>query len=147
MSRAVHSWVLSRVDRRGSWGLFKEALESDICDIQGGTTREGVHLGAMGETVDVIQRCYSGMEPRDDVLWFNPKLPDELPSVRMRVRYRGHWLTVFINHQKMRILVDRSLYAAAQIGFDGEVHTIRQGEYRVFELKSESQRGASGEAA
>lgn len=147
LSRAVHSWVLSRVDRRSSWGLFKEALESDICDIQGGTTREGIHLGAMGETVDIIQRCYSGMEPRDDVLWFNPKLPDELPSVRMRIRYRGHWLTVFINHQKMRILVDRSLYTAAQIGFNGEVHTIRQGEYRVFELKSESQRGASGEAA
>jgi trehalose/maltose hydrolase-like predicted phosphorylase len=39
-----------------SWNLFREALESDICDIQGGTTHEGIHLGAMAGTVDIVQQ-------------------------------------------------------------------------------------------
>jgi hypothetical protein len=47
LSRVVHSWVLARSDRVRSWNLFTEALESDISDTQGGTTPEGIHLGAM----------------------------------------------------------------------------------------------------
>jgi hypothetical protein len=29
---------------------------------QGGTTAEGIHLGAIAGTVDLLQRCYSGLE-------------------------------------------------------------------------------------
>ena len=63
-SWVVHSWVLARLDRRRSWDLFLQALRSDIADIQGGTTHEGIHLGAMAGTVDLIQRCYGGVEAR-----------------------------------------------------------------------------------
>jgi trehalose/maltose hydrolase-like predicted phosphorylase len=49
LSRVVHSWILARTERRRSWDLFLEALESDVGDIQGGTTPEGIHLGAMAE--------------------------------------------------------------------------------------------------
>lgn len=66
LSRVVHSWVLARSDRARSWSLFNEALEADISDTQGGTTREGIHLGAMAGTVDIMQRCYTGLELRDD---------------------------------------------------------------------------------
>ncbi|MBE0431603.1 MAG: trehalose-phosphatase, partial [Dehalococcoidia bacterium] len=45
LSRVVHAWVLARSKRELSWHLFKEALESDVSDIQGGTTKEGIHLG------------------------------------------------------------------------------------------------------
>ena len=59
----MHAWVLARSDRRQSWEFFLEALESDIADIQGGTTAEGIHLGAMAGTLDLLQRCYTGLEP------------------------------------------------------------------------------------
>jgi alpha,alpha-trehalase len=49
--------------------VFQEALLSDVVDIQGGTTPEGVHLGLMAGTVDVRQRCDTGLELRGDVLW------------------------------------------------------------------------------
>ena len=55
-SWVAHSWVLARLDRRRSWELFLQALNSDIADLQGGTTHEGIHLGAMAGTVDLIQR-------------------------------------------------------------------------------------------
>ena len=64
LSRIVHSWVLGRSDRERSWELFSQALESDVADIQGGTTPEGIHLGAMAGTVDLLQRGYTGLEAR-----------------------------------------------------------------------------------
>ncbi len=134
LSRAIHSWVLARSDRRGSWSLFQAALESDFSDIQNGTTGEGIHLGAMAETIDLVQRCYSGMEPRDDVLWLNPRLPDELPSVSFRIRYRGHWLAILITRHLLRVSVERSWHEAAQIGFCGQVYTIQQGDFKEFAL-------------
>jgi alpha,alpha-trehalase len=78
LSRVIHSWVLARSDRIRSWRLFTEALESDISDIQGGTTPEGIHLGGMAGCVDMIQKGFTGIETREDVLWFNPCLPEEL---------------------------------------------------------------------
>ena len=81
LSRVVHAWVLGRLDRHRSWELFLQALESDVADVQGGTTHEGVHLGAMAGTVDLVQRGYAGIATRDGVLWLDPALPDELPSL------------------------------------------------------------------
>jgi len=36
---------------RDSWDLYLEALTSDYIDIQGGTTKEGIHAGVMAGTV------------------------------------------------------------------------------------------------
>lgn len=135
LSRVIHSWVLSRADRQGSWGLFEAALKSDLADIQGGTTKEGIHLGAMAETIDMIQRCYTGMEPRDEVLWFNPRLPDELPSLQFRIKYRGHWLSISITHTRFEIKADRSWHEAAKIGFQGKVYVIEEGDQKEFRLE------------
>lgn len=59
LSRVVHSWVFARSDRRRSLCYFAEALQSDVSDIQQGTTAEGVHLGAMAGTVDLVQRVWT----------------------------------------------------------------------------------------
>jgi trehalose/maltose hydrolase-like predicted phosphorylase len=42
----------------------KEARGSDVQDIQGGTTSEGIHLGTMAGTLDVLKRCYTGADLR-----------------------------------------------------------------------------------
>jgi len=34
------------------------ALESDVGDIQGGTTQEGIHMGVMAGTLDELRRIY-----------------------------------------------------------------------------------------
>jgi alpha,alpha-trehalase len=134
LSRVVHSWVLGRSDRDNAWKLFTEALYSDIDDIQGGTTPEGIHLGAMAGTVDVIQRMHTGMEMRDDALWFNPSLPEELNRVHFRIRYRCHWLTITLTPDTLSICFDRGWSAPARIGFQDEIYEMAQGEKREFAL-------------
>ena len=100
LSAVVHSWVLARSDRARSWQLFTNALEADISDVQGGTTAEGIHLGAMAGTVDLVQRGHSGIVTRGDVLWFNPCLPEEWAKLRMSLRYREQSLEVEIGTQQ-----------------------------------------------
>lgn len=89
LSRLVSAWVLARLDRRQSWASFAAALESDVADIQGGTTPEGIHLGAMAGTVDLVQRCYGGVEVRDDTLVIDPSLPDDIRALSLAIHYRG----------------------------------------------------------
>ena len=67
LCRVVYAWVLARSDRPRAMDFFAEALQSDVSDIQQGTTAEGVHLGAMAGTVDLVQRVSTGIEVRGDV--------------------------------------------------------------------------------
>ena len=46
LSNLVHAWVLARAHRHKALDYFVEALNSDVADIQGGTTAEGIHLAA-----------------------------------------------------------------------------------------------------
>jgi trehalose/maltose hydrolase-like predicted phosphorylase len=96
--------VLARGDRRKAWDYFLQALESDIADAQGGTTGEGIHLGAMAGTVDLLQRGFTGLETREDVLGFDPFLPDALRGMRFRLRYRRHTeMEVQIDHETLTV--------------------------------------------
>ncbi|MCF8108278.1 MAG: glycoside hydrolase family 65 protein [Desulfohalobiaceae bacterium] len=134
LSRVVHSWVLARSDRRRSWELFTRALESDIRDIQGGTTPEGIHLGAMAGTVELIQRCYSGIETRGDVLWFNPSLPDELTDLHFDIRFRGHSLAVDISRDILTVSSNRCKEIPALIGFGNEHFELEAGNRLEFKI-------------
>jgi trehalose/maltose hydrolase-like predicted phosphorylase len=68
LSALVHAWVLARSRREVAVEYFRRALVSDIADVQGGTTAEGIHLGAMAGCVDLLQRCFAGLETRHDAL-------------------------------------------------------------------------------
>lgn len=52
LSGLVHGWILTRARRADAWHHVQETLRGDIADIQGGTTGEGIHLGAMAGTLD-----------------------------------------------------------------------------------------------
>lgn len=52
------------------------AIGSDYYDIQGRTTAEGVHIGVMGETLEVIQNEFVGVVMRDGVFSISPVMPD-----------------------------------------------------------------------
>jgi alpha,alpha-trehalase len=134
LSRMVHSWVLYRSDRKGSWNLFTEALMTDVADIQGGTTPEGIHLGAMAGCVDIVQRAYTGIEARGDILRFNPELPEELNRLSMHIRYRGHWLEVNITSDTLELESLHGHAAPIKIEVKGKVFELAEGESKEIAL-------------
>ncbi|WNO70289.1 glycoside hydrolase family 65 protein [Streptomyces sp. AM8-1-1] len=91
LSGLVHGWVLARARRAEAWTFCREALEGDIADLQGGTTGEGIHLGAMAGTLDLVQRGLTGLEARGGALRLDPVPLPELSEYGFALRYRGHW--------------------------------------------------------
>jgi alpha,alpha-trehalase len=135
LSRVVHSWILARTERRRSWDLFLEALESDVGDIQGGTTPEGIHLGAMAGTVDLVQRAYGGLEARGDVLWLDPVLPEELSELELELRYRGHRLQVTATRDRLVVHSRPGISSPIRLGLRGEVVEMAQGDTKEVTLQ------------
>lgn len=103
LSRVVHAWVLARTNRQRSWQMLLEAFDADLADTQGGTTREGIHLGAMAGTLDILQRCYTGLDTRCGALWLHPELPDELAELTYAIRYRNQSITLHIDHEQVTL--------------------------------------------
>jgi alpha,alpha-trehalase len=134
LSWVVHAWVLARADRGRSWQLFQSALDSDIADIQGGTTPEGIHVGAMAGTVDLMQRCYAGFETRGNVLHFNPDLPEDLERVSFPLHYRGHRLQVDIDHDTLTLRSLPRLARPITVAYRGRVRELAPGGQCFFRL-------------
>jgi alpha,alpha-trehalase len=127
LSRVVNAWVLSRSDRQHSWRWFLEALSSDVADIQGGTTPEGIHLGAMAGTVDIIQRCYTGLDAHGDVLWLNPRLPAELQRLELDIRYRDQLLRISVRDGHLLVEADPASRSSVAIGLIDRVEELPPG--------------------
>jgi len=132
LSNVVHSWVLSRAARGESWNFFSQALESDIADIQGGTTREGIHLGAMAGTVDMVQRCYTGLEFRDDGICLNPNIPKKLGRISLKIQYRGNWLEIDAGPKSVTVTSRPCEIQGVRISFKEEVYRLDPGGTITF---------------
>ena len=134
LSRVVHSWVLARSDRERSWKFFFNALQSEVDDIHAGATAEGIHLGAMAGAVDLVQRCYTGIETRGEILWLDPLLPAELVSLRLAVRYRRQWVKLDISAEELRVSSQAGNHSVVRVGMRDKVVELRPGESASLKL-------------
>lgn len=144
LSHVVHAWVLSRGDRPASWQLLRAALATDLANT-GRTTAEGVHLGAMAATVDILQRCYTGLETRGDSLRLHPRLPDELARLDFDLRYRGHRLSLTFTHHSIDVIVLPGATTPISIVVDDRHHTLGGGERLHLDLAGAGESGREAE--
>jgi alpha,alpha-trehalase len=134
LSWVVHSWVIARSDRKRSWNFFLKALQSDIDDIQRGTTQEGIHLGAMAGSVNILQEAYMGIKTRDNMLWVNPELPEALEKIEMQVRQRGSTLAFETTQKMCKITLLCSPENTFQFGFKDNIYELAVGAARKFHM-------------
>ena len=159
LSRVALAWVLSRANRPGAWkhlqamststnsgdwsetkdfphsyNIWEEALGTDFFDIQGGTTATGVHIGAMIGTVDIVQRCYAGIIFKDDVLWFNPCLPDELTRLSFHLHYRQHLVQFEITREKATVTAGNSRARSIRVGVKDKIYELTANSSMTFDI-------------
>ena len=135
LSFVTHAGVLAAIDAESSWDRFLVALRSDVDDIQGGTTKEGIHLGVMAGTLDVVQRHYAGGYIRDDVLYFDPRLPSGLDGLSFPMQFREAPILVTFNGGQLTIAAQpEGPDHVIRAGIPGHVRELRPGERAVFEL-------------
>ena len=142
LCRVVHAWVMARSDRPRAMDFFAEALQSDVADIQQGTTAEGVHLGAMAGSVDLMQRVSTGIEVRGDVLRLNPELPREMERLDLRIRYRGHSLDLRLTRDSLMVRGRDGAAPPISLCVDDTVCEFASGTTRVFRLNDKARDGA-----
>ena len=127
LSGVVHAWVLARGNRDRAMRYFQQVLMSDVLDIQGGTTAEGIHIAAMAGSVDLLQRCFTGLETRADRLILNPMWPESLGALRMPIYYRGHRIHLTIIGRSAEVSIDPADRASIEIECRGRVTTLTPG--------------------
>ena len=135
LSFVTHAGVLAALDPESSWERFLVALRSDVDDIQGGTTKEGIHLGVMAGTLDVVQRYYAGTQIRDGVLYFTPRLPSGLDGLSFPLQFRETPLLVTLGGGQLTIAAhpDGASHPI-RAGIPGDVRELCPGDRAVFGL-------------
>jgi len=146
LSGVVSAWVLARLDPAQAWRSYVTALKSDISDIQGGTTAEGIHLGAMAGTIDIVMRCVTGMRARGEALRFDPALPPEVMQVRFSVHYRGHRVEVSLGQDLMSVTSRPGRASPIKIVVREETRELAPGKHTDFNLaRAETTTAATGD--
>jgi trehalose/maltose hydrolase-like predicted phosphorylase len=135
LSFVTHAGVLAALEPESSWERFLVALRSDADDIQGGTTKEGIHLGVMAGTLDVMQRYYAGTQIRDNVLYFVPRLPSGLGGLSFPMQFQGTPILVTLSGDQLTLAVHpEGARRPIRTGIPGDVRELCPGDQATFEL-------------
>ena len=135
LSLVTHAGVLAAIDPDSSWERFVLAVHSDADDVQGGTTKEGIHVGVMAGTLDLVQRRYAGAFVRDGVLCFDPRLPRQLRGLSFPMQFRGTPLQVTLTGDRLTLAVYLEHAShRVRVGVRGDIRELCPGEQTVFDL-------------
>ncbi len=135
LSFIVHAAILADLHPERAWEMFVTALESDVGDIQGGTTQEGIHMGVMAGTLDLIQRGYVGAKIWDGTLYFNPKPNDRLDGLSLPMRFRETSVEVTLKEGKLAVATQTDGFnRSIKVGVGDEVREIKDEERYSFNL-------------
>ena len=137
LSFVTFAGALAGLDSESSWERFLIALRSDVDDIQGGTTHEGIHLGVMSGTLDLMQRAYPGSEIRDGVLRFEPRLPAAVGGVSFWMQFRRTPVHVSLDHHRLELTVHREgADRPIKVGVGDDVRELCPGDTETFTLSA-----------
>jgi alpha,alpha-trehalase len=128
LSAVVHAWGLASLGADQALEFLAQALRSDSGDdAQTGTTAEGIHLAAMAGSVDLVQRCFTGLTMSGDVLRFEPRWPSGLGTMRMTLRYHGHRLTVQTSAEGLQVSAEAGAGRPIKVRCNGSTKSLAAG--------------------
>jgi trehalose/maltose hydrolase-like predicted phosphorylase len=134
LSYVAHAGVLAPIEPEHSWERFLIALESDVGDIQGGTTKEGIHLGVMAGTLDLMQRAYTGAQVRRGVLYFQPILADRLQGLSFPMQVHGTPIRVSVGDGELTVVITGGFSRPIRVGIGDDIRELGPGERCTFKL-------------
>jgi alpha,alpha-trehalase len=88
----------------------------------------------MAGTVDIVQRAYTGLVVRDDCLWFDPALPEELVRLDTELHYRGRGVQIEVRPDVLRLTTRPGRAAPIRVGFRNVVVELRPGAVTEWPL-------------
>nr|WP_255465797.1 beta-phosphoglucomutase family hydrolase [Cellulomonas sp. APG4] len=133
LSRVVHASVLAGLDPTRGWDVFREALAADLDDTQGGTTQEGIHLGAMAGTIDILMRSFAGLRTEGPNVVLDPALPARQRGLRFSTQHRGQRLEIAIDDKSLTVASNPGVSdARIRLRVDEHVRALTPGSVHRF---------------
>lgn len=86
-----------------------------------------IHLAAMAGSIDLLQRCYSGLELRDDRLVLSPQWPEALGPLEFPFVYRRHQLSLRISGRSATLTAESGDAEPIEVECRGHVQRLRCG--------------------
>jgi len=136
LSRLVHArlaWQMGR--REGSWELFMDALRSDLVDIQGGTTGEGIHCGVMAGTVCDVIFTFGGVNLRGRYPEITPALPGHWSSLEFGFNFKGTHYQIAVSSEELKIFAENEGKDEIIIHLCGVEIELPRGEWFIIKCK------------
>ncbi len=137
LSNVVHCFIaqfLGKKQKARQW--FKKVLDTDIHDIQGGTTSEGIHTGTMGGSLDIVMQCFAGIDFVKDNIYINPHLLKQWNKIKFKFLYRKVWIYLEITRKHVILLLkpkDRRVVPQS-IWVQGKEYNIAFGRKKKISL-------------
>ncbi|GAF96535.1 unnamed protein product, partial [marine sediment metagenome] len=135
LSRLVHAdlaYTTGKYDL--GWQFYLEALKSDLTDIQGGTTGEGIHCGVMAGTVYSALSIFCGLDFSLEVPEICPDLPDNWKSIQFTFLFRGTIYKVAISKTEVKIICRNDKKNKIKIHLCGREHELLDNQLVSFKL-------------
>ncbi len=126
LSRIVCAGALARLDPAASWVLYQESLRLDLDPSEKGA-EEGIHLGAMAATLDVMQRLYLGVDVDEHGVTLSPAPPSGLGPVKMGIYYRGGAFELAWNGTALRLASDAANLSEVAVACEGRTEALAAG--------------------
>ena len=136
LSRLVHARLAYKAGLKEiGWDLYMEALESDLVDIQGGTTGEGVHCGVMAGTVYDALAAYAGLTLEGENPALCPALPPGWKGLQFSFVFRGEKYEVKISESEIEIIAYSEHNKEIKVHICGQKESLQNGVAKKIEYK------------
>ncbi|MCK5706221.1 MAG: glycoside hydrolase family 65 protein [Candidatus Aureabacteria bacterium] len=135
LSKIVHCFLADVIGESTlAWQFYCDVLESDIYDTQGGTTKEGIHTGVMGGSIDIVLRGFAGINTLKDRIHIYPTLPKDWKSLKFKFCYRGKWISIMLTHSKVSFIIHgpKTKSFPVPIQISGKLHYCSLGKKYSF---------------
>ena len=136
LSHLVFAAILDDFDREASWEHFIEAVRSDVHDIQGGTTPEGIHTAVMAGTVRHVTERFGGVRLTAERMAVSPHLPHGIDRIRLAARWRNTLVSIDIDRERVRFDVPADAPTSVPVRVNGVDDDAPAGETLVVSYAS-----------
>ncbi|MDP8234561.1 MAG: glycosyl hydrolase family 65 protein [Candidatus Saelkia tenebricola] len=139
LSKVVHCYIAHILGKpKEAWRWFGEVMESDIFDVQGGTTFEGIHAGVMGGSIDILVRGFAGIDVSKNRIRVIPKIPRRWNRIKLRINYKGYWISFSVTNKQVTVFIQggREEFFPVPLEINSKLYSILCGKRHRFPIKT-----------
>lgn len=135
LSRLVYSTLAFRLGLMDEgMPLFRETLASDLEDIQGGTTGEGIHCGVMGGTLMTVLTVFGGLDMKQAEPGICPRLPNHWEELQYRFGIHDQDFSVKLIPGLIQIFCEKSRQKKIKVHICNRIVNLTKGELGTFKF-------------